>query len=123
MLGFHNYRSAAARVTSHNVQCTRTDVIVALFWRETILPRYDGVDGDDDGDNGVDNDGDESAMRKDSRETRDATACERKEIHRSVANERLAQPVTAIKKNDVASLPDGYQNTGEKNRLRSFNVR
>jgi len=53
---------------------------VALFWRETIL-YYDGDDDDDD-------ENDESAMRKDGRETRDATVCGRKEIHRGVANKR-----------------------------------
>lgn len=87
---------------------------MALFWRETILPCYEE---DDDGDDDEEDDGDESAMRKDSRETRDATgACERKEIHRS-APTSLAQPVTAIKKNDIASLPDGYQNMKTRNPL------
>jgi len=84
---------------------------VALFWRETILPYYDDDDdGDDDDD---DDENDESAMRKDGRETRDTTVCGRKEIHRGVAN-KLAQPVTAIKKNDVASLLDEYQEHEEK---------
>lgn len=76
---------------------------MALFWRETILPCYGDGDDNDDNDDDDDDDDDESAMRKDSRETRDATACERKEIHRSVFANELAQPVMTIKKNDIAS--------------------
>lgn len=72
-----------------------------VLGRETILPCYDDDDSDD-------SDDDKSAMRKDSCETRDATACERKEIHRNITNE-LAQPVMTIKRNDIASLIDGYQ--------------
>lgn len=58
-------------------------------------------------------------MRKNSRETQDVTACERKETHWSIVSELLCGAHAMViknykiknKKDDIASLRDAYQNT------------